>query len=335
MRNRYVLLALAALFAVVAPARAQTEDIQKQLEKRLQELREAERKRAEHLKKASLEELLELTLKNNPDIHVAESKLRDAEAELHRTRLQALHKVVAAHQAVQAHKAVLKEAEIRYERARRLHASRSIPQGDVESAAVTLQKVKAELARAEAELPFLLGRAPAQAPNAAGFTLGLGGKIYVWDAKTGKALPAGYDRSASRFTNGFWTEHTQQQPTGAAAAKLRAALNAPMIVKFDSASIDEVLDYIRERFEGINLHKMLPSNVETGRGSITAKEIPLGAFLQWIEDAYHVRFVIRDYGIVVTTARSAPPGAVGLIDFWKNRPTATQTPTTPSTPMSK
>src|SRR5437868_10610793 len=44
-----------------------------------------------------LEELLSRALKENPDIRVAETKLREAEAELNRTRLQVTQKVVAVH----------------------------------------------------------------------------------------------------------------------------------------------------------------------------------------------------------------------------------------------
>src|SRR5438477_8495528 len=43
----------------------------------------------------SLEELLTRALKDNPDIRVAETKVREAEAELNRIRLQVMQKVVA------------------------------------------------------------------------------------------------------------------------------------------------------------------------------------------------------------------------------------------------
>src|SRR5579883_1482356 len=43
----------------------------------------------------SLQELLTQALRENPDIRVAEAKLREAEADLNRTRLQVTRKVVA------------------------------------------------------------------------------------------------------------------------------------------------------------------------------------------------------------------------------------------------
>src|SRR5205823_10488997 len=43
----------------------------------------------------TLEEMLTNALKDNPDIRVAEAKVREAEAELNRTRLQVTQKVLA------------------------------------------------------------------------------------------------------------------------------------------------------------------------------------------------------------------------------------------------
>src|SRR5206468_7820042 len=53
----------------------------------------------------TLEEMLTNALKDNPDIRVAEAKVREAEAELNRTRLQVTQKIVALQQALLAQKA--------------------------------------------------------------------------------------------------------------------------------------------------------------------------------------------------------------------------------------
>ena len=37
--------------------------------------------------------------------------------------------------------------------------------------------------------------------------------------------------------------------------------------------------------------------------------------VQWIEDRYEVKFVVRDYGIVVTDRDRLPPGAMSLLDL--------------------
>ena len=37
--------------------------------------------------------------------------------------------------------------------------------------------------------------------------------------------------------------------------------------------------------------------------------------MQWIEDRYEVKFVVRDYGIVVADRDRLPPGALALLDL--------------------
>src|SRR5690348_16019153 len=52
-------------------------------------------------KKSKLEEMLAEALKNNPDIRVAVAKVAEADAELNRTRLQVMQKVVMLHHAIE------------------------------------------------------------------------------------------------------------------------------------------------------------------------------------------------------------------------------------------
>lgn len=76
----------------------------------------------------SLEEMLTIALKHNPDIRAGEAKLRAAEAELDRTRLEVVQKITAFRQEWLNQKGLLRSARINAEKA------------------------------SEAELPFLLGR---------------------------------------------------------------------------------------------------------------------------------------------------------------------------------
>src|SRR5262245_37259708 len=62
----------------------------------------------------SLEELLARALKENPDIRVAETKLREAEAELNRIRLQVMQKVVSYQRDLDLATKTLDEAKARF-----------------------------------------------------------------------------------------------------------------------------------------------------------------------------------------------------------------------------
>ena len=48
--------------------------------------------------------------------------------------------------------------------------------------------------------------------------------------------------------------------------------------------------------------------------------VPLAAAMQLIEDEYPIRFVLRDYGIVVVDASRIPAGAMLVSDFIKRGP---------------
>src|SRR5262249_13508951 len=60
----------------------------------------------------SLEAMLATALKSNPDIQVAEAKLREAEAGLNKARVQVLQQLVAAKNTVDFQKAAVATAEI-------------------------------------------------------------------------------------------------------------------------------------------------------------------------------------------------------------------------------
>src|SRR5713226_2347416 len=66
--------------------------------------------------KTKLEEMIQQALRNNPDIRVAEAKVAEAEAELNRTRLVIMQKVVLYNTNLAEAKAKVALAERRFER---------------------------------------------------------------------------------------------------------------------------------------------------------------------------------------------------------------------------
>src|SRR5207249_5267404 len=106
----------------------------------------------------TLEEMLNKALKDNPDIRVADAKVREAEAELNRTRLQVTQKVLAFHYSRESQKAVVKFAEERMQYAQKLKETNAISTDDAKVAEQQLSAAKAKLAEIEAEMPYLLGQ---------------------------------------------------------------------------------------------------------------------------------------------------------------------------------
>jgi hypothetical protein len=107
---------------------------------------------------ASLEQHIAEALKNNPDIRVAETKVRETEAELARTRMRVTSDITTLNAEILAAQAGEREAWIRYMRAKTLHARKAISEGDLDAVKHTAEKMKAELTVTQAKMPYLLGK---------------------------------------------------------------------------------------------------------------------------------------------------------------------------------
>src|SRR5207237_8239659 len=83
---------------------------------------------------SSLEAMLQTALKNNPDIRMAEAKLRVAEANLNRVRLQVTQRVTTYYHEVEMKRQAVEEAFQRYKTAERQFAAKRIPLDDVRGA---------------------------------------------------------------------------------------------------------------------------------------------------------------------------------------------------------
>jgi hypothetical protein len=283
----------------------------------------------------TLEEMLSKALKDNPDIKVAEAKVREADAELNRTRLQVTQKVLAFHHNREAQKANVKVAEEEIARIRKLQASNVVAQEDVQQAEHRLSQAKAKLAEIEAELPYLVGE---QAGKGLSFAFSPDGrwlatqKVRLWDPATGKQLePVILGHTSVRFSpDGKRLLATGVNPVPSTTLdKIRKALDTP--VKLDLQAVDAagVLKDLERQVPGISFHVAAKTDIANLHIQGT---ISLGAALQLVEDRFttifeggalsRCSFAIRDYGILFTSADRIPPGAIQLDDLLKERAAA-------------
>ncbi len=58
--------------------------------------------------------------------------------------------------------------------------------------------------------------------------------------------------------------------------------------------------------------------------SSRGEELPLRAWLQLFQDEGQGTFYVREYGLLIADKKSAPPDALTLIEFWKQKPPATE-----------
>jgi hypothetical protein len=261
--------------------------------------------------KLTLEELLNRALKDNPDVRVAEAKFHEAEAELSRTRLQVAQKVIALQASIDAARKAVEVATDKYKRLAAM--DKVVPRTELEDAETTLGKAKAELARLEAEMPFLYGQLDktttyqslAFSPDGKLlFGMTPGGAVRVFDVATGKEVHPGAADTPS---------------TGSVPEKIRKAMETPVELDFGTGtSLEEIVQYVQDRYD-VPFRVLLAKKGETYKLEAPLRlkgKLPLGAALEAVQDSFPaVHFVVRDYGIVVGTSEQVPANSQSLQYF--------------------
>lgn len=294
----------------------------------------------------TLEEMLNKALKDNPDIRVAEAKVREAEAELNRTRLQVTQKVLAFHHSRESQKAIIKVAEEDLQRIQKLEASKAVSQEEVKQAQQRLSTSKAKLAEIEAEMPYLLGQGNRLSLASAAFspdgktlyTESISGAVKGWEVEKGKLLT---DQAVPNYfgtlrfdnaANANWHSSTLQpnnsitiqfapQESGTIAEKVRKALETQVTVDYKQKTVHDILEDLKKKAPGLSIHDVSGVSQNVINMQIDGP-VPLRTALQMLEDSVIVpfeggasarlSFVLRDYGLLFAPNGNLPPDAVHI-----------------------
>ena len=269
--------------------------------------------------KNKLDQQITEALKNNPDIRVAEAKVRESEAELNRTRMKVISDVTFLQAEIHAAQAMVDYAKKKYDRMSALQKAGSIEESVYGESALALEKAKADLAAKQAKLPYLLGKQPGSIDARIEAT----NRVNIWyDLNTAwDEAHAASPRDLVQYLSVGKTAVQALADIGSPMTdKLRKALDTPMT--FPRAEVDlltDLMEFVRDKGLDFNIIIRLKSTKKMRLNIQLEKPIPLGAFLQYLEDELGVVFVLRDYGIVVTAAdERLPPGAIRVVDFWKH-----------------
>jgi hypothetical protein len=252
--------------------------------------------------------MLEQALRNNPDLRVAAAKLAEAEAELSRMRLQVVQKVVQAYQAVEAAQALSDFHQKELKRLEELAGKGAVSSDIVAEKQKQLAAAKAQAAAAETDLAYLLGKSAAKdVRDAAVQALLYANAIAQAERAFAEAdLPRGRERSAV-------------EAGGAMADRIRKALDRPINVQFDDVPLSGVLNELREN-TGIPIIEKVEPAVRSIKVKLKMEKVSLAAFLQLLEDLTPGQhFVVRDYGLLLTSEANLPPGAL-LVSEFRKRP---------------
>jgi hypothetical protein len=239
----------------------------------------------------SQDQALARALENHPDIVAAKAKVALAEAELYGKRMEVSRQVLGLYGGlktldaeIDAAKSSLAAARADFERTNKAAADGTAVQSVVKMAAAAVQLAEGKLVvatgqreQAEKELRLLIGTAPR----------------FKWEGLgIETATPA------------------RQEPQGPIMDTWKAKAEQPIKLSFADTPLSEVLNFLSEK-TGIKFSMQQYAFDEIGFRadepiSLSTNEVPLSAALQGLEDAYpSLQFVLRDYGVLLTTEESA------------------------------
>ncbi len=281
----------------------------------------------------SLEDVINQALKNNPDIRVAEAKVREAEANLNKTRIAVAQKAVDLSHSINVAKKTCEEAKQRLANINNLHDAQAVAAEEARGAKLTVEKYEAELAKLEAELAGLLGKMPGRAQETKVkweasvlqekglqwlITRPQADRETTWLQQSILEAPAERALSLDLLTN-------IKVPQGTMADKIRKALETPITMQIGDKTITDLMP----EFQKLTGGEVLFRNVGMGTQRIVAfnkspldfKGMPLATVLQAIADDAEnkIAFVVRDYGILAVASDEMPPGALRVDEFMKGK----------------
>jgi predicted HTH domain antitoxin len=262
--------------------------------------------------KSKLEEMLAEALKNNPDIRVAAAKLAEAEAELNRARVQVTQQVATLYQGILSQKAVVEYAQKRYDRMKGLLADRAIDAKLVEEESDKLMAAKAKLAELEAQMPGLLGKTTRTEDSASDVRIAARLALEL----TGQQ-PNPSELYRLTLARAVANPH---KTTGPMAERLRKALQTPVKVGYTDGPLPAFLDDLMKKAPGLSIR--CSPHASYGKVRLHFEEpLPVTAVLQALEDDFNLRFIVREYGILVPDPRvPLPPGALTVEEFLRQKP---------------
>ena len=240
-----------------------------------------------------IETMLKSALEHHPDVLAARSKLRMAEAEQRQAELKAFKDLM--------------EVRDRWEKARRSVVELNLTDP-------SMGENLSRLAAIEWELTFLLGSRSETRPLA-----GIGPGMPSTTLAPTPIAPG----SLAALGNALQVSPAITElsvPRGDQAKTMKVKLSEKVEVSFEETPFSEVAEFLSEK-SGLRFI-LDQQNMDEGAADspITLKlgELELGAVLQALEDVQSpICFIVRDYGILVTTHDSQPLNSVTARDFWK------------------
>lgn len=257
----------------------------------------------------TVEDLLTAAMKMNSDIQAAEAKLREAEAELRRTKMVVINNVITARVKLEAAKKLALVAEQEFQMQTDMHKKGAGTQTDLRRAEAQLRQAKLGAEEAEAIMNTLTGIGAEKFQNFIGVAVPAGGAGFPGH---GVILGGGIGEGDGRPI---------RPPHPGMAEKIRTALDTPIKAgEFKEAPLRDVISYYRELSKDVPFVDALGGQADNQITLKLSKELPLGAHLQALQDvAPGLMISVRNYGFFLTFD-TPPDDGMSYLDFWHKKP---------------
>jgi ribosomal protein S9 len=321
------------------------------------------KKEAKKPERGSLEEMFEKALKNNAEIFAAEAKVREAEARVREAQTDRMvvqqtvfGKIASMKAQVDAAKKTLVHIQELLKVEEDAHAAGAGQLSQLKAAKANVAKYEAEFLKAEADLKAMLGefkptslqsklegdttRAIAFLDEIYTLAAADGHHLRLWDVKTGKA-----HLSIETCTACHMPPHpnhpfvTSSPVTASMGDRIRKMLDTFVAIQGPSENVPvkETIAYLQKEVSTDVPFRILLGKKEDDKTTLIKGELPLHAWLQMVEDDIpDLRFIVREYGILVTTKDRVPQGSMTIQDFrlrkevqLKSEETKKESPKTP------
>jgi len=263
-------------------------------------------------------------LTNDADVKLAHAKLQLADAELARARQQVTQKVTALDSAIREQTRLTRTAQDMFAIVNEAYKAKQGSLTDMLQAREKLETSQAKLAQLETEMKLVTGKAGGPKAAADGWQdLNAVHREKGWgnSCLACHTTPIGVRDSDQALA--WFQDRVRREPVkGPVADRIRTALDKVVKIgpKDAKATFEEGLEIFKKE-AGLDV----PVRAEFKVGAIVSlgEELPVGAWLQLYADGTKdVRILVREYGLLVTNKDSAPPDAMSVFEFWKQKPKA-------------
>lgn len=275
--------------------------------------------------------LVKAALANDPDMKLAQAKIQLAEAELAKAKQAVVLKVMTLNSTVQELKNQIDALNESTAQAKRMVDSGVAPLSTLTDDRMKLEHAKSSLARAELELKLIAGNTQKEVgiewftpnmpvnPNTQPYW-SQGQNFAQWYNN-----PANHGGSNFYQTAPFVAPPQQNSAKGPIPERIRAALDkvVKLAPKGEQVTFVQAMEIFKKE---AGLDAPLRNNY-AGLNPILSEgeELPVGSWFQMFADfnkgtklqPSEARFLVREYGLLITTKELAPPDALTVTEFWK------------------